>query len=44
MLSAGQFKAPFSKEFLTYAANIDFVNRAQATASTFTTKRYRIPA
>jgi hypothetical protein len=31
MLSAGQFKAPFSKEFLTYAANIDFVNRAQAT-------------
>jgi len=32
MLSAGQFKAPFSKEFLTYAANIDFVNRAQVTA------------
>jgi hypothetical protein len=29
---AGQFKAPFSKEFLTYAANIDFVNRARATA------------
>ncbi len=31
-LNAGQFKAPFSKEFLTYAANIDFVNRARATA------------
>jgi len=31
-LTAGQFKTPFSKEFLTYAANIDFVNRAQATA------------
>ena len=31
MLSGGQFKAPFSKEFLTYAANIDFVNRAQVT-------------
>lgn len=31
MLSAGQFKAPFSKEFLTYAANIDFVNRALVT-------------
>jgi len=32
VLSAGQFKAPFSKEYLTSAANIDFVNRAQATA------------
>jgi len=31
MISGGQFKAPFSKEYLTYAANIDFVNRAQAT-------------
>lgn len=31
-LTAGQFKTPFSKEFLTYAANINFVNRAQATA------------
>ena len=31
-LDAGQFKAPFSKEFLTFAGDIDFVNRAQATA------------
>ena len=31
-ITAGQFKVPFSKEYLTYAANIDFVNRAQATA------------
>jgi hypothetical protein len=31
-ITAGQFKTPFSKEYLTYAANIDFVNRAQATA------------
>lgn len=30
-LTAGQLKAPFSKEFLTYSANIDFVNRSQAT-------------
>ncbi len=29
-IDAGQFKAPFSKEFLTYAGNIDFVNRSQA--------------
>ncbi len=27
---AGQFKAPFSREFLTSAASIDFVNRSQA--------------
>ncbi len=26
----GQFKSPFSAEFLTYAGSIDFVNRAQA--------------
>ncbi len=31
-ISAGQFKAPFSKEFLMYPSDIDFVNRAQATA------------
>ena len=31
-ISGGQFKAPFSKEYLTYASDIDFVNRAQATA------------
>jgi hypothetical protein len=29
-LDVGQFKAPFSYEFLTYAGSIDFVNRAQA--------------
>ena len=29
--SAGQFKAPFSKEYLTYAADLDFVNRARVT-------------
>ncbi len=29
-LTAGQFKAPFSREFLTSASSIDFVNRAQA--------------
>ena len=29
-LDIGQFKAPFSKEFLTSAAGIDFVNRSQA--------------
>ncbi len=28
-ISAGKFKAPFSREFLTDARNIDFVNRAQ---------------
>ncbi|MEJ2634213.1 MAG: porin [Calditrichia bacterium] len=28
-LTVGLFKAPFSKEFLTSAANIDFVNRSQ---------------
>ncbi len=28
-LRVGQFKAPFSREFLTSAASIDFVNRAQ---------------
>ncbi|MDH5196085.1 MAG: OprO/OprP family phosphate-selective porin [Gemmatimonadota bacterium] len=27
-MSAGQFKAPFSYEFLTYGGSIDFVNRA----------------
>ena len=27
---AGAFKAPFSAEFLTFAGNIDFVNRSQA--------------
>jgi len=31
-LSAGQFKTPFSKEYLTYAADLDFVNRAQEAA------------
>lgn len=31
-ITAGQFKTPFSKEYLTYAANIDFVNRSQASA------------
>ena len=31
-VSIGQFKAPFSKEFLMYPSDIDFVNRAQATA------------
>ncbi len=31
-VSAGQFKAPFSKEFLMYPSDIDFVNRAQASA------------
>jgi hypothetical protein len=29
-LTVGQFKAPFSYEFLTSAASIDFVNRSQA--------------
>lgn len=28
-LKAGRFKAPFSKEYLTSAASIDFVNRSQ---------------
>ncbi|GIW53440.1 MAG: hypothetical protein KatS3mg081_2795 [Gemmatimonadales bacterium] len=28
-VDVGQFKAPFSREFLTYAGNIDFVNRSQ---------------
>lgn len=28
----GRFKAPFSKEYLTSAANIDFVNRSQVVA------------
>ncbi|MBE0557502.1 MAG: hypothetical protein IH628_09750, partial [Proteobacteria bacterium] len=28
-VSAGQFKTPFSAEFLTYAGSIDFVNRSQ---------------
>jgi hypothetical protein len=31
-VDAGQFKAPFSKEFLKFAGDIDFVNRAQVTA------------
>lgn len=31
-IDAGLFKAPFSKEFLTGAASIDFVNRSQAVA------------
>lgn len=31
-LTAGQFKAPFSSEFLKYLSDIDFVNRAQVTA------------
>ncbi|MEJ2103055.1 MAG: porin [Ignavibacteriaceae bacterium] len=31
-LNAGQFKTPFSKEYLTYAADLDFVNRAQEAA------------
>jgi len=29
-LGVGQFKVPFSQEFLTYAGSIDFVNRSQA--------------
>ena len=29
VIGAGLFKAPFSREFLTYAADIDFINRAQ---------------
>ena len=29
IIDVGQFKAPFSGEFLTYAADIDFVDRAQ---------------
>ncbi len=37
-LDAGQFKAPFSKEFLTFAGNIDFVNRSRA-AELLTPKR-----
>lgn len=32
-LSVGQFKVPFSYEFLTNAANIDFVNRSQAVSA-----------
>jgi hypothetical protein len=28
-ISAGQFKSPFSAEFLVYAGSIDFVNRSQ---------------
>lgn len=32
-LSIGQFKAPFSAEFLTYAGSIDFVNRSQVVAN-----------
>ncbi len=32
-IDAGLFKAPFSKEFLTGAASIDFVNRSQAVAA-----------
>jgi hypothetical protein len=31
-ISAGQFKAPFSREYLKYPSDIDFVNRAQVTA------------
>jgi len=31
-VTAGQFKAPFSREFLMYPSDIDFVNRAQVTA------------
>jgi phosphate-selective porin len=29
MMEAGQFKVPISKEFLTFAGDIDFVNRSQ---------------
>jgi len=29
-VAVGQFKVPFSREFLTYAGSIDFVNRSQA--------------
>ena len=29
ILDAGQFKTPFSSEFMIYAANIDFINRAR---------------
>ena len=29
MMEAGQFKLPISKEFLTFAGDIDFVNRSQ---------------
>ncbi len=29
-IGVGQFKVPFSREFLTYAGNIDLVNRSQA--------------
>jgi hypothetical protein len=32
-LDAGLFKAPFSREFLTSAGNIDLVNRAQAVSA-----------
>ena len=28
-IDAGLFKTPFSREYLTYAANIDFINRSQ---------------
>jgi len=29
IVDAGVYKAPFSREFLTYAADIDFINRSQ---------------
>ncbi len=32
-IDAGRFKSPFSKEFLTYAGGIDFVNRAQVVSA-----------
>jgi hypothetical protein len=32
-LSVGQFKVPVSREFLTYAGSIDFVNRSQAVSA-----------
>lgn len=38
MMEAGQFKVPISKEFLTFAGDIDFVNRSQV-ADLLTPKR-----
>jgi len=32
-IDAGLFKAPFSREYLTYAADIDFINRSQVVST-----------
>jgi hypothetical protein len=40
MISAGRFKTPFSREFIEYAANIDFVNRSRVVVALAPNRQY----